>query len=323
MDNSMPMSEKPLVSMILLSYRLESYIRQSVVSALSQTYSPLEIIISDDCSPDSTYQIILDEVGKYSGPHQVKVVKTPANMGICGNTNFAFKLSHGELIVRQDGDDISEPDRVEKMVGQWLKCGRPGVVVHNVRMIDDQSRILAKPWWGGLYFPDNVDLAVERGFCTTLGCSSAYHRDIFERFGPLPLLAYQDDNMLSFRALLTRGITSLPEHLLHYRWHSDNMYLGKLKLHRQLDTARRWAVNRKAVVNDWRRCLKLCGYPDEKGLLKKQLRKWALLAELEIRCCDLPRSKAVAAVLSGFFRGLPPRKTFRLLRNQILRQEKA
>jgi glycosyltransferase involved in cell wall biosynthesis len=46
---------KPLISFLLLSYNQEEYINDAVDGAFSQTYSTLEIIISDDCSNDNTY----------------------------------------------------------------------------------------------------------------------------------------------------------------------------------------------------------------------------------------------------------------------------
>ena len=49
---------KPLISFLLLTYNQENYIQDAINGALAQTYSPLEIIISDDCSTDGTYKKI-------------------------------------------------------------------------------------------------------------------------------------------------------------------------------------------------------------------------------------------------------------------------
>ena len=58
------MSEQsnPLISFAVICYRQERFIAEAVLSALTQTYSPLEIIISDDCSPDATFDVVREIV---------------------------------------------------------------------------------------------------------------------------------------------------------------------------------------------------------------------------------------------------------------------
>ena len=50
--------DKPLITFLLVSYNQEAYIREAIEGALAQTYSPLEIVISDDCSSDATFSLI-------------------------------------------------------------------------------------------------------------------------------------------------------------------------------------------------------------------------------------------------------------------------
>ena len=56
-----------MVTYVVLTYNQESYIREAVQSALAQNYSPLEVIVSDDCSIDKTFDVIreiyLNKVG--------------------------------------------------------------------------------------------------------------------------------------------------------------------------------------------------------------------------------------------------------------------
>ncbi|MCK5536618.1 MAG: glycosyltransferase, partial [Bacteroidales bacterium] len=64
------LDKKPLISFTLFAYNQEKYIQEAVEGALSQTYSPLEIVISDDCSTDRTFEIIKELTEDYSGPHK-------------------------------------------------------------------------------------------------------------------------------------------------------------------------------------------------------------------------------------------------------------
>ena len=62
------MKERPLVSMTVICYRAERFVREAIEGALAQTYSPLEIIISDDASSDRTFEIIQEAVADYDWP---------------------------------------------------------------------------------------------------------------------------------------------------------------------------------------------------------------------------------------------------------------
>ncbi len=63
--------ERPLVTFYVITYNQARFVREAVESALAQTYSPIEILLSDDCSTDGTFEIIQETVKGYSGPHTV------------------------------------------------------------------------------------------------------------------------------------------------------------------------------------------------------------------------------------------------------------
>jgi glycosyltransferase involved in cell wall biosynthesis len=54
----MDRSDAPLVTLVLFAYNQEKFIRQAMEGAFAQTYQPLEIIVSDDSSPDGTFAIM-------------------------------------------------------------------------------------------------------------------------------------------------------------------------------------------------------------------------------------------------------------------------
>ena len=57
--------EKPLVSYVLTAYNIEIFIEESVKCAFEQDYENLEIILSDDCSSDHTFDIMKKMGGNY------------------------------------------------------------------------------------------------------------------------------------------------------------------------------------------------------------------------------------------------------------------
>jgi glycosyltransferase involved in cell wall biosynthesis len=89
-------TDRPLVTFALIAYNQEEYIREAVESALAQDYSPLEIIISDDCSKDNTFNIIQEVTSLYKGNHKVVINRNPENIGIGSHINKLNILAKGK-----------------------------------------------------------------------------------------------------------------------------------------------------------------------------------------------------------------------------------
>jgi glycosyltransferase involved in cell wall biosynthesis len=118
---------RPLVTLILFAYNQESYIRDAIEGAFSQNYVPLEIVLSDDCSTDRTFEIMRDMAEIYRGPHRLILSRTASNMGILNHFLQAAKQAHGEFVVVAAGDDVSLPERVETAVEVWRRTGAKAI----------------------------------------------------------------------------------------------------------------------------------------------------------------------------------------------------
>ena len=66
----------------LVAYNEERYIRAAIEEAFAQDFSPMEILLSDDCSPDGTFAIMQEMATAYRGPHVVRVRREPQNVGL-------------------------------------------------------------------------------------------------------------------------------------------------------------------------------------------------------------------------------------------------
>lgn len=101
------------VSVLIPVYNVEVYVELAILSIINQTYQNLEIIIVDDCSTDKTFEKCLC-LSKFDS--RIRLYKNESNKKISSTLNRAYHLSTGELIARMDGDDVSEPDRIERLV---------------------------------------------------------------------------------------------------------------------------------------------------------------------------------------------------------------
>lgn len=216
-----PVTDRPLVTFLVAAFRQERFIAEAVSSALAQTYSPLEIVLSDDCSPDGTFAIMEALAAGYRGPHQVRVRRSDRNRGLTGHLNDVLWETRGRLVVFQAGDDASEPDRTEVLVDRWLALGRPTCSLFSeYRGISEDGATLAVA--GGEPFRSDASwqrLADRdrRIMGSYPGCTQAFTRDAFEFFGPLPEDVVQEDICLQLRSAILGGIGFVARPLVRYR----------------------------------------------------------------------------------------------------------
>lgn len=114
----------PTASVLLLTYNQEPYVKEALLSLLEQDYEALEIIVSDDCSSDSTWLLINEVVRGYKGNKKVILNQNLSNLGIVANYSKAFELSSGEVIFTAAGDDVSMPNRCSTCIQLWLESDR-------------------------------------------------------------------------------------------------------------------------------------------------------------------------------------------------------
>lgn len=128
-DETSVVKHKPLVSIVLITYNHEKYIRQAVDSILSQTMKfSYELIIADDASTDHTQQILAEH---YRDIENVKLILREKNAD-GKNAYLAFQEAEGKYIYVCEGDDYwCGEDGLQRLV-DWLEnhgdyagvCGR-------------------------------------------------------------------------------------------------------------------------------------------------------------------------------------------------------
>ncbi len=109
------MTGRPLLTFAVITYNQAEYAAQAAQAALSQTYAPLEIILSDDRSPDDTFATLQHAAETYRGPNRVIVRQTGHNLGLIGHINDIMRLAQGQLVIIAAGDDISLPQRAQRI----------------------------------------------------------------------------------------------------------------------------------------------------------------------------------------------------------------
>lgn len=213
------------VSFILISYNQKKFICDAVNSAFSQDYPSLEIIISDDCSTDGTYEILKEIVSNYKGSHRVVLRQTNRNLGVLAHVIDAANSANSELIVLAAGDDISKPERTRKMAIAWQSTAAWGLY-SKYEQIDEKNVLfgvaerpeyLLRPEYRLRQYFFAQDGAVD----IVHGATSAYDKKIFSF-----LKGYCVDSILSEDGafslvinLLKEKVVFIDESLVFYRSH--------------------------------------------------------------------------------------------------------
>ena len=122
-----------LVSVLMSVYNGAPTLEKAAASVLAQTYRNLELILCDDASTDDTWRIMQRIAAQDA---RVTVFQNKTNRGLGASLNGCLSRAGGEYIARQDADDVSDFDRIERTMDFLLSSGAPYAAC-GVRVFDD------------------------------------------------------------------------------------------------------------------------------------------------------------------------------------------
>ena len=171
----------PLVSIVIPVYNRELYIEDAIRSAISQTYQNIEIIIVDNCSTDSTWDI-LNECEKKD--NRIKIFQNDSNIGPVLNWNECFRHASGEYIKILWSDDWISHKFVEKCLSVFEKNTAfvlSGYQIVAKKMVLSEV-VFKKNIYSVLEYLNNILLYNRVGFPVSPGCAMFRTKDILAGF---------------------------------------------------------------------------------------------------------------------------------------------
>lgn len=195
----------------LLSYNNAAFLPAAVAGVLAQR-EPLQLLFSDNQSQDGSLGV-LQALAAASGRSNLAVQSGPGT-GVAGHVNACMARTAAEFVVVFHDDDVSYPERS----GRLLERLRAGAALVGSRFrpigidglpVDDCAGHHEEAWGHG---------QLARGQeIFVFGCSMAFHRRIFDDFGPIPEEAWQEDIVIGFRGALLGRVEQVPQPLLDRR----------------------------------------------------------------------------------------------------------
>ena len=216
---------RPLVTFALFAYNQEKYVREAVKSALDQDYPNLEIILSDDCSTDATFEIISATVAEYAGTHDVVLNRNPVNVGLTRHVNEVIAKAKGEIVVMAAGDDISLPARVSKTVAMLDADPDATFASFTDTIIDKDGKVVGESSEGKPVSVRKVtlDRYLAGGAPFLSGASRGFRKKLFETFGELNPACPTEDTPTVLRGLMAGHALLSSEGGILYRRHGSNL----------------------------------------------------------------------------------------------------
>ena len=148
-----PPEEIPKLSVCVTTYNQEKYIRQCLQGIIDQRTSfSFEVIIGDDCSTDSTREIINEF--QRTHPGTVRLLLQERNTGGTRNYLDVHALARGTYVAHVDGDDLAFPGKLEAQVKALDADPACVVVWHRMQVFNDCGSLSVPNLPGVALWPD-------------------------------------------------------------------------------------------------------------------------------------------------------------------------
>jgi glycosyltransferase involved in cell wall biosynthesis len=220
----------PKVSVYVVSYNHENYLRECLQSVVTQKCNfDFEVIVAEDCSTDSTRDIIEEFTLKF--PNIIKAIYQEHNIGLHENIAKTINECSGEYIAYIDGDDYMLPGKLQKQINFFEAHEDCSMVFHNLRMIGDKLKKNA--YNNPLTEKEcivNIDTFVENGLAHWGTSSKMFRKDSLPKEGFLKELKCIGDQHFNFQISRCGKVGYISEVLGCYRKHENGIsQLNKLK----------------------------------------------------------------------------------------------
>lgn len=224
------------ISIVISSYNGSSHIIEQLDSIRNQTRTPDEVLICDDCSTDSTPEI----VNKYIKIHSLnnwRIVINQENKGWQRNFIDGIEKSTGDLIFTCDQDDIWRTDKLEIMENIMLKHPEINLLASNYLEFYEDGHTKTGPLKNTKKL-EKVKLKNNYMLVGAPGCTHCFRRSLFNQAKKIWFKDYPHDALLWRTALFSDSLYFYTDDLIKWRKHNDSAFskdsrAGKTKANKE------------------------------------------------------------------------------------------
>ncbi|MFP6638701.1 MAG: glycosyltransferase family 2 protein [Myxococcota bacterium] len=205
------------------------FIAEQLASLASQSRPPDQLVVCDDHSEDDTLARV--EAFREGAPFEVLIERNSQRLGPTANFERAVSLCEGDVILLSDQDDVWLPEKIETLVDALAAHPEWGLAFCNGRVMDSSLKPLGYDLWQALFFDSHEQAEVARGrapdvfmrHVVAAGNTLAFRSHFREILLPFPDLPSTHDAWIAFVISCLAGAGLVPEELIHYRLHGENL----------------------------------------------------------------------------------------------------
>ncbi|QKJ64804.1 glycosyltransferase [Flavobacterium sp. M31R6] len=214
---------RPTISVCMITYGHEKYIREAIEGVLMQECDfEIELILANDCSPDSTDEVIQDILKNHPRKSWIKYFNHEKNIGMMPNFIDAFKKSEGKYVALCEGDDYwTDSLKLQKQVDFLEVNPEYTICFHKVNILQE-----------GIVKEDIITVKVPE--TTTINdlakgnyihtCSVVFKNNLFEKFPKYFEKSPVGDYFLHMLNARYGKIKHLDEFMGVYRLHDSSVW---------------------------------------------------------------------------------------------------
>ncbi len=214
------------LSIALCTYNGARFLREQLQSLANQTLLPFEVLITDDCSTDNTFDIIQE----FSNVLNIKYFQNEDSLRVTKNFEKAISLCTGNIILMCDQDDLWHADKLAKIHAYFQENLKSLAIFSDAELVDEQGKNLNQNFWSAVRFHGvqreqwksgnaiEILLAGNR----SAGCMMAFRKELKTAILPFPTHIPEmiHDNWITMVAAMMDAMGIIEEQLVSYRQHS-------------------------------------------------------------------------------------------------------
>ena len=236
------MIENIEITVLMPVYNAEMYLNKAIDSILNQTFKDFEFLIIDDGSTDGSSEILNGYDDK-----RIRIIRQE-NAGVAKALNNGLDHAYGKYIVRMDADDISHPNRIEKLYHFMMQNPEFIGVGSNINWIDKEGDFIFK-----FLNPSLTDTQIRTNFLKTnpfIHVSMIYLRDEALAVGKYPILLNFEDYGLWSNLLKKGKMCNIPDVLIDCRFSPASVSIDEADLGEEYAYFKKQALTEGVLTSD-------------------------------------------------------------------------
>ena len=215
----------------MCTYNGVRFLDEQLMSIVSQSRQPDEVVVCDDCSTDSTV-VRLKEFAA-SAPFPVHIHENPTRLGSTKNFERAIGLCGGDIIALCDQDDIWCSQKLQATEKRFVQNSNVGLVFTDAEIVDIKSNALGCNLWDTLDFDKTLQARMKSGAAFGIlsqrqlvtGATMAFRSEFRDLVLPIPLgIALIHDGWIALMISLVATLDLIDQPTMKYRQHDTQQF---------------------------------------------------------------------------------------------------